>query len=129
MAGIVGTDNVICAVGGATFDTPAAGTGKTVTATGLTLSGTAAANYSLASNRTVAGRFAVSGGPFYDGTRTETSYSGRIAVMPQFALEPSISLAWVRLPYGDFNARLIASRFTYTPTTRLFVMLNVSSTK
>ena len=25
------------------------------------------------------------------------------------------------LPYGDFNARLIASRFTYTPTTRLFV--------
>jgi len=82
---------------------------------------TIGANYSLASNRLVAGRVALSGGPFYDGTRTETSYSGRISVMPQFALEPSISLAWVRLPYGDFNARLIASRFTYTPTTRLFV--------
>jgi len=82
---------------------------------------TVGANYSVANNRRVAGRFAVSGGPFYNGGRTETSYSGRIAVVPQFALEPSISLAWVRLPYGDFNARLVASRFTYTPTTRLFV--------
>jgi hypothetical protein len=82
---------------------------------------TIAANYSLANNHPVAGRFAVSAGPFYDGTRREASYSGRVAFLPQFAVEPSVSLAWVRLPYGDFNARLIASRFTYTPTTRLFV--------
>jgi hypothetical protein len=27
----------------------------------------------------------------------------------------------VRLPYGDFDARLLTSRITYTPTTRLFV--------
>ena len=36
-------------------------------------------------------------------------------------MEPSISLAWVDLPVGDFSARLFTSRFTYTPTTRLFV--------
>ncbi|MFN7916575.1 MAG: DUF5916 domain-containing protein [Vicinamibacterales bacterium] len=82
---------------------------------------TVTASYSLANNRAVAGRFTVSTGALYDGTRHEASYSGRIAVRPQFALEPSLSLAWVRLPYGDFNARLIANRFTYTPTTRLFV--------
>ena len=45
---------------------------------------TVGANYSLASNRTVAGRFAVAGGPFYDGTKTETSvlrpYRGDAAV-------------------------------------------------
>ncbi|HUR32312.1 MAG TPA: DUF5916 domain-containing protein [Vicinamibacterales bacterium] len=79
------------------------------------------ASYSLANNRPIAGRIALSTGAFYDGTRREASYSGRVAVMPQFAVEPSVSLAWVRLPYGDFDARLIANRFTYTPTTRLFV--------
>ena len=82
---------------------------------------TLTAAYSLANNRALAGRVSVSTGALYDGTRNEASYSGRVAVRPQFALEPSISLAWVRLPYGDFNARLIANRFTYTPTTRLFV--------
>ena len=82
---------------------------------------TLSASYTLANNRPVAGRFGVATAAFYDGTRRDASYSGRIAMFPQFAIEPSISLAWVRLPYGDFNARLIASRFTYTPTTRLFV--------
>ncbi len=82
---------------------------------------TVATSYSLANNRSLAGRLGFSTGAFYDGTRNEASYSGRVAFLPQFAIEPSISLAWVRLPYGDFNARLIANRFTYTPTTRLFV--------
>ncbi len=82
---------------------------------------TLSTSYSLANNRPVAGRFAVSTGAFYGGTRNEASYSGRVALAPQFAMEPSVSLAWVRLPYGDFNARLIANRLTYTPTTRLFV--------
>ncbi len=82
---------------------------------------TASASYSLANNRRVAGRLSASTGRFYDGTRTEAGYSGRVALRPQFALEPSVSLAWVRLPYGDFDARLVANRFTWTPTTRLFV--------
>jgi hypothetical protein len=79
------------------------------------------ASYSLANNHRVAGRFGVSTAAFYDGTRRDASYSGRVAIAPQFAIEPSISLSWVRLPYGDFDARLIANRVTYTPTTRLFV--------
>ena len=41
--------------------------------------------------------------------------------MPQFAIEPGVSLSWVRLPYGDFDARLLTNRFTYSPTTHLFV--------
>ena len=79
------------------------------------------ASYTLANQHVVAGRLGVTTGQFYGGTQTSASYSGRIAVVPQFAVEPNVSLAWVRLPYGDFNARLVASRFTYTPTTRLFV--------
>ncbi len=79
------------------------------------------ASYSLANQHIVAGRVTVSSGAFYNGTRHEASYSGRVALAPQFAIEPGVSLAWVDLPYGDFSARLLAGRFTYTPTTRLFV--------
>lgn len=79
------------------------------------------ASYSLANQHVVAGRFTVSSGALYNGTRREASYSGRVALAAQFAIEPSVSLAWVDLPYGKFSARLVASRFTYTPTARLFV--------
>lgn len=85
------------------------------------------ASYSLANQRTVAGRVSYSSGALYDGTRNEASYSGRVAVVPQFYVEPSISLAWVDLPYGEFSARLVTARFTYTPTTRLFVSSLVQS--
>jgi len=44
--GVIATDDVTCS-GTGTFDTAAAGTGKTVTATTLALAGTAAANYNL----------------------------------------------------------------------------------
>jgi Domain of unknown function (DUF5916)/Carbohydrate family 9 binding domain-like len=79
------------------------------------------ASYTLANQRTVAGRVTVSSGAFYNGTRHEGSYAGRIALAPQFAIEPSVSLAWVDLPYGTFAARLLTGRFTFTPTTRLLV--------
>jgi hypothetical protein len=63
----------------------------------------------------------VSSGAFYGGTRHEASYTGRVSPAPQFALEPSLSLAWVDLPYGRSSARILASRVTYTATPRLFV--------
>ena len=95
-------------------------TGVTVPAAGYqnrTLSG----SYTMGNQRKIAGRVALASGALYNGTRHDASYSGRVAFIPQFAVEPSISLAWVDLPYGDFAARLLASRFTYTPTPRFFV--------
>jgi Domain of unknown function (DUF5916) len=79
------------------------------------------ASYSLANQHVVAGRMTVVSGTLYDGTQQQASYSGRVAFGPHFAVEPTLSLAWVNLPYGDFSARLLASRFTYTATARLFV--------
>ena len=76
---------------------------------------------SLANQHVVAGRLTLSTGELYGGTRREVSYSGRIAPAPQLAVEPSLSLAWVDLPVGTFAARLLTSRFSYTPTTRVFV--------
>jgi hypothetical protein len=54
----------------------------------------------------------------YDGRKTEAGYAGRLAVVPQFAIEPGISLNWVRLPYGDFSAPVISSRIIVTPNAR-----------
>ena len=82
---------------------------------------TLSASYALANNHPVAGRFTLATAAFYEGTRHDASYSGRVAFRPQFAIEPSVSLSWVRLPYGNFDARLVANRFTYTPSTHLFV--------
>jgi hypothetical protein len=79
------------------------------------------ASYTMANQRPIAGRMSVVTGKLYDGHRDEISYSGRIAPIPQFAVEPGISLAWVDLPYGDFSARLVTGRFSFTPTTRLLV--------
>jgi len=47
LAGVLGTDVVSYSGGTATFDTPAVGTGKTVTGTGLGLSGADAGNYTV----------------------------------------------------------------------------------
>jgi hypothetical protein len=51
----------------------------------------------------------------YDGKKTETGYTGRLALAPQFAVEPGILLNWVRLPDGVFWAPVISSRVVFTP--------------
>jgi hypothetical protein len=78
-------------------------------------------SYSLGQQRPVSGRLSVSTGSLYSGARSEISYAGRWGVTPRFSLEPSATLAWVRLPYGDFNARLVSSRFTVTPSARMLI--------
>ena len=70
---------------------------------GGTTTGTCGCAYSLGSS--VSSRAAsLRLRSLYDGTRTEASYSGRVAILPQFAVEPSMTLNWVDLPYGSFDA-------------------------
>lgn len=76
-------------------------------------------SYSLGQQRRVSGRISASTGTLYGGTKSDVSYSGRWGVVTRFSLEPSVTLAWGSLPYGDFTARLIGSRFTVTPTPRM----------
>jgi hypothetical protein len=80
---------------------------------------TLSTSYSLAQQRTVSGRLSASHGSFYGGTRTSTSYGGRIAFSANVGIEPNITLNWVRLPYGDFDARLFGLRLAVAPTARL----------
>ena len=92
--------------------------GVVVPAGGYTTN-TVSTSYTLAQQRKVSGRLSASRGSFYGGTRTSAGYSGRIAFSANVGVEPNITLNWVRLPYGDFNARLFGLRLSVAPTARL----------
>jgi hypothetical protein len=89
------------------------------------------ASYDIARQRKVAGQVSASRATFYNGTKYQTGYSGRVAFIPQFSMEPSVSLNWVSLPYGDFTAAVLSTRLMWTPTPHLIVssllQLNTSS--
>ena len=76
-------------------------------------------SYSLAQNRMISGNASASYGSFYDGTRATATYSGRVGFSPHVVVEPSLTLNWVTLPYGDFTARLVGTRFVVSPSPRL----------
>jgi hypothetical protein len=78
-------------------------------------------NYSLGQQRKVSGNLSTSLSSFYGGTRTQASYSGRVSFPPRLSLEPSLSLNWVDLPFGDFATRLFSTRINVTPSPRLLV--------
>jgi hypothetical protein len=67
----------------------------------------------------ISGNAQASYGSFYNGTRTTASYTGRLGFSAHIALEPSLTLNWVNLPYGDFTARLLGTRFVVSPSPRL----------
>ncbi|HUR35768.1 MAG TPA: DUF5916 domain-containing protein [Vicinamibacterales bacterium] len=77
--------------------------------------------YSLGQQRPVSGRVAFGRGSLYNGTKTELSYSGRVAVAPQFAVEPSLTLNWVDGPFGAFDAHLVNARIVVTPSPRMIL--------
>ncbi len=80
LTGVVGADDVSYTGGTATFDTKNVGTGKTVTATGLSLIGTAASNYTVNSTATTTANItarsltvsATASNKVYDGTTAAT---------------------------------------------------------
>ena len=77
--------------------------------------------YTLGQQRKVSGTIAASSGTLYNGTKSEVSFSGRWGVVPRFSMEPAITIDWVSLPYGDFTADVLSSRFTLTPTARMLI--------
>ncbi len=94
--------------------------GVVVPAGGYTYS-TTRLGYTLGQQRKVSGRLSAAAGTLYEGTKSELAYSGRWGIVPQFSVEPSVSLNWVHLPSGDFTARLVSSRLTVTPSARMLI--------
>lgn len=77
--------------------------------------------YRLGPARRVSGSLSAGYGQFYNGTRTEVGYRGRLEIAPQLAVEPGISINWVNLPAGRFLARLLSARAAYAVTPRAYL--------
>ena len=60
-------------------------------------------------------------GGFWNGDIQTLAFSqGRINILDQFSIEPSISLNWIDLPQGSFNTMLVGGRINYSFTPRMF---------
>ena len=78
--------------------------------------------YNFGQQRRVSGRVLLERGSFYEGDRTTvTVQQGRLNPTSRFSLEPSLSLNWVKLPFGDFTTTVVSTRTTYTITPLMFV--------
>jgi hypothetical protein len=75
--------------------------------------------YRLGAQRWLPSRISYSTGSFWSGNRNALSFSGRFEVTPKLSIEPDLSLNWVRLPEGDFDTRLVATRVNYTFSPRM----------
>jgi len=89
------------------------------------------AAYTLGPQKRIAGAIAYEGGRYYDGTQSILSLSsGRLALTPRLAIEPSGALNWISTPRGQFNSTVVRARMTYTCKPRMFVagLLQYNST-
>jgi hypothetical protein len=78
--------------------------------------------YNFGGQRRVSGFASLEIGEFYDGTIKSIGYQrGRISVLNQFSLEPSISFNDVKLPAGDFTTTLVGLRADYAFTPLMFI--------
>ena len=78
-------------------------------------------SYQMGTQRRVSGTMSGQLGGFYDGTINALTYSGRITVMPNLSVEPTVSINWIELPYGDFTETLVRTRADYAFTPRMFL--------
>ena len=85
-------------------------------------------SYLLGSQHTVAGTLFYQAGALYDGSKRTLGWSnGRVEVSPQLAIEPNVSINWVRLPWGQFTSAVVGSRQTYMVSPRLILSALVQS--
>jgi len=87
--------------------------------------------YTLGSQRRISGEISTGHGGFYDGTRTDLSYRGRVELLPQLSLEPGIAVNWIDLPQGETVAKLASVRSTYSfsPSMWVAALLQYNSTQ
>jgi hypothetical protein len=85
------------------------------------------ASYAFGPHRRFAGSLTLRAGRFYTGdVRSVGVSNGRIEVLPQLSLEPSVEFNWVDLPdqqefAGQFNQHVARTRITYSLSPRSFL--------
>ena len=78
-------------------------------------------SYSIGQQRRINGAVAVKRGAFFDGDLTSVELrQGRIAVLPQMSVEPTVSFNWIDTPYGKYQTNLAVTRVNYAFNPRMF---------
>ena len=85
--------------------------------------------YQLGPQRKATGFLVVGGGQFYDGTRRQIGYRGRVELSSRLGVEPGVEFNWVRLPVASFTAKLLTARANYnlSPRKALSALVQYSS--
>ncbi len=77
--------------------------------------------YSIGQQRRVNGQVALRRGDYFGGELTSLQLSqGRIAVLPQMSVEPTVSFNWIDTPFGKFQSNLAVTRVNYAFNPRMF---------
>ena len=77
--------------------------------------------YGVGQQRRVNGQVALRRGAYFGGELTTLELTqGRIAVLPQMSVEPSVSFNWIDTPYGAFQTNLAVTRVNYAFNPRMF---------
>jgi hypothetical protein len=75
--------------------------------------------FQIAPQHTLSGWLNASAGSFYNGTRRQVGYRGRIELSPRLGLEPGVSWNWVDLEQGSFVAKLVSLRVSLNLSPRM----------
>jgi len=82
----------------------------------------AEAGFTFGPHRRISGGVSVRRGEYFDGDLTSLRFNqGRIAVLPDLSVEPSLSFNWIDLPQGRFDQHVAVTRVTYTMTPRAYI--------
>ena len=77
--------------------------------------------YVAGQQRRMNGSVAVRRGGYFNGDITTLELTqGRIAILPQMSIEPTISRNWISTPYGSFRTDLAFARINYAFNPRMF---------
>ncbi len=77
--------------------------------------------YTLGGQRRASGGLALTAGSFWSGDIRAVEYrQGRINVLNQFSIEPTVSFNAIDLPQGEFTTTLVSTRLNYAFNPRMF---------
>ena len=77
--------------------------------------------YSIGQQRRVNGQISVKHGGYFSGEITALTFrQGRVAVLPQMSVEPSVSFNWIDTSQGSFRTDLAMTRVNYAFNPRMF---------
>ena len=75
----------------------------------------------IGQQRRINGQVAIKRGRYFDGDLTTLELTqGRIGVLPQMSVEPTVSFNWIETPYGEFQTNLALARVNYAFNPRMF---------